>query len=83
MKTVASCAFALVLLGSLAGEVSAQSSCSARMSICASRCNANANNPKACVSHTCRPKLAECRQSGCWKEAAMFGGQEHCNLKKS
>jgi hypothetical protein len=84
LKTFLACGFAVALLGTLAVEVSAQTSCSGYFSQCQSRCKANAANPEACISRVCRPKFATCRTSGCYQETAGFGdGANHCGLKKS
>lgn len=83
MKVLVSCGFALALLGTLAVEAAAQSSCSGWYSKCSARCKTNAADQKTCVSNVCGSKLASCRQSGCWEEAQRFGGGNHCNLKKS
>jgi hypothetical protein len=80
LRTFLACGFALALLGSVATETAAQTSCSGWYSKCSARCKTNAD--KNCVSNTCGPKLASCRQSGCWEEAQRFGGGKNCNLKK-
>ena len=84
LKALASCALALALLGTFPLRASAQSSCSGWLSKCTARCNDDQpSSTKSCMSEFCRPKFAECRQSGCWREYAVYGGALHCNLKKS
>ena len=79
MKMVVSCGLALVLLGTLAVEVAAQSSCSAWRSTCLSRCK----DSGAASCPYCSQQMSECRQTGCWIEHPSRGGATHCNLKKS
>jgi hypothetical protein len=76
MKVIVSCAFALALLGTLAIEAAAQSSCSGWNATCLARCG-KANCP------TCVEKMASCRKTGCWTETQRYGGARHCSLKKS
>src|SRR5262245_31283168 len=67
-KYLLCCAIGLALLGPLALEAPAQSSCGAFFSQCASRCKTRAPTDKNCVSDHCSPKLATCRKTGCWQE---------------
>jgi hypothetical protein len=82
MKYLTALAFALALFGTLTWEAGAQSSCQGMFSQCAARCKSRAPTDKSCVSDHCSPKLATCRQSGCWQEGKQYGGQRTCNLKK-
>jgi hypothetical protein len=79
VKIIASCGFALALLGTLAMEAGAQTSCSGWNATCLARCKQGgyASCPR------CAEQMSSCRKSGCWTEAANFGGGKHCNLKKS
>lgn len=79
MKILVSCSLALALLGMLALEAAAQSSCSGWRSACLSRCKASGNT--SCPY--CSQQANECRKTGCWVEHPNFGGATHCNLKKS
>ena len=63
-------------------KVAAGGSCQSWFSSCASRCKSRLPNDKNCVSDHCSPKLAACRQSGCWQEGAAYGGGRHCGLAK-
>jgi hypothetical protein len=83
MKAIIALGLALAMLGTLAGQARAQSSCGGWYGKCAARCKANASNYKGCVANVCAAKLASCRQSGCWAEATQFGGGTHCGLSKS
>jgi len=72
MQIIVSCALALALLGTLAIEAAAQSSCSAENSLCLSRGG----------GARCAERLAGCKRSGCWDHIAKYGGRI-CGLKKS
>jgi hypothetical protein len=72
MKIIVSCAFALALLGSLAIEAAAQSSCSAENSLCLSRGG----------GARCAERLANCKRNGCWEHLPKYGGRI-CGLNKS
>ncbi len=78
LKIAAFCGFALALLGTLALEASAQSSCSGWYPICRQRCVAQGIS----CGH-CDDLLATCRSTGCWTEGKNFGRKRHCGLKKS
>jgi hypothetical protein len=75
VRIVLACGFALALLGTLALETAAQTSCSGWNATCRQRCN-RANCPG------CDENLAQCKKTGCWQEWAQYGGKKHCNLKK-
>jgi hypothetical protein len=79
MKAMVSCGFALALLGGLALEAAAQTSCSDWRSKCLARCKERG----ATNCPYCSQQLSSCRKSGCWTENANFGGGTHCSLKKS
>ena len=72
MRIVVSCSLALALLGTLAMEAAAQSSCSAEKSLCLSRGG----------GARCTERMDNCRRTGCWEHIAKYGGRI-CNLKKS
>jgi hypothetical protein len=72
MRIVVCCGFALALLGTLAIEAAAQSSCSAEKSLCLSRGG----------GARCAERMDNCRRTGCWEHLAKYGGRL-CNLKKS
>jgi hypothetical protein len=72
LKMFLACGFALPLLGTLAVEAAAQSSCSAENSLCLSRGG----------GARCAERMANCRRNGCWEHIAKYGGRI-CNLKKS
>jgi hypothetical protein len=72
MKIAVSCGFALALLGALAIEAAAQSSCSAENKLCLSRGG----------GARCAERMARCRATGCWEHIAKYGGRI-CNLEKS
>jgi len=76
LKIVVSCGFALAMLGTLALEATAQSSCSGWNALCQQRCG-QPNCPR------CAQQMANCRRTGCWTTVPKFGGQTFCNLKKS
>ena len=57
-------------------------SCSGFQATCAARCRTRAPTDKNCVSDHCSPKLAQCRNTGCWQEGAAYGGALTCNLAK-
>jgi hypothetical protein len=78
LKIAALCGFALVLLGTLVVDASAQSSCGGWYPICRQRCVAQGIE----CGH-CDELLATCKRTGCWKEGKKYGGARHCNLKKS
>lgn len=75
-KIITSCALALMLVGGLAFEAGAQSSCSGWHATCQSRCKSSGD------CSYCANQMASCKSSGCWKEGAKFGGAKHCGLKK-
>lgn len=52
-------------------RMAAASSCSAWKAIC------DARGPG------CGKKFTACLRSGCWTEAAKFGGKKHCGLAKN
>ncbi len=72
MKILISCGFGLALLGTLAVEAAAQSSCSAENKLCLSRGGA----------WRCAERMKNCKSTGCWEHIAKYGGRL-CNLKKS
>lgn len=72
MKIIVSCGFALALLGALAIEAAAQSSCSAENSLCLSRGG----------GARCAERMASCKRTGCYPHIPKWGGPV-CNLKKS
>lgn len=78
-KAIVACGFALVLLGTLAMEAAAQTSCSGWNATCVSRCKQRG----ATSCPYCAGQLSNCRKSGCWTLHPDFGGATHCNLKKS
>lgn len=75
---------AAIALTSVATAQAQSSSCQAFFNQCSARCvnNAKGETKAKCTADHCRPKLASCRQSGCWTEGAAFGGGTTCNLKK-
>lgn len=75
LKITVSFGFALALVGTLAMEATAQSSCSGWNSTCRARCG------KASCPY-CDEQMRNCVRTGCWAEAARFGGARHCNLQK-
>jgi hypothetical protein len=77
-KIVVAYGFGLALLGTLALEASAQSSCSGWYPVCRQRCI----GMKIGCGH-CDDLLATCKRTGCWTEGRNHGGARHCNLKKS
>jgi len=84
MRNAVNLCLTLLLLSFIAADARAASSCQSFFSQCAARC---ANNPKGetkakCTADHCSPKLASCRQSGCWTEGNVYGGGTTCNLKK-
>lgn len=85
MKVVGSLGFALALLGTLAVEAAAQSSCAGFFSQCSARCREPSRTEPAakCITDHCTPKRNSCRATGCWTEGAKYGGGKACNLKKS
>jgi len=66
----------LALLGTLALEAAAQTSCSAWQVTCRERC-------RGAGCQQCIDKMAECRKTGCWLEGPQYGGKNNCKLKKS
>jgi hypothetical protein len=78
MKIVVACGFALALLGTLALEAAAQTSCRGWNAECRKRCG-KANCPY------CDEQKSSCGKTGCWTEGRLgdFPGKRHCNLKKS
>jgi hypothetical protein len=77
-KALAASGLILALLGGLAMEVAAQTSCSGWRSKCLARCKeGGATNCPYCAQQT-----SNCRKTGCWTENAQFGGATHCNLQK-
>jgi len=72
VKVVVSFGLALALLGTLALEAAAQSSCSAENSLCLSRGGA----------FRCAERMKNCKRNGCWEHLQKYGGRI-CNLKKS
>lgn len=78
-KIIASCAVAVLMLGALSLEASAQSSCGGWYSTCKSRCK---SGKIAGCDDYCAGQMSSCKSSGCWKEGANFGGAKHCGLKK-
>jgi hypothetical protein len=72
MKVIVSFGFALALLGTLAIEAAAQSSCSDENKLCLSRGG----------GARCAERMAKCRRTGCWEHIPKYGGPI-CNLKKS
>lgn len=83
MRFIFTLAVSIGLLGLLAPHSQA-SSCQSFFSQCAARCvnNAKGETKAKCTADHCSPKLASCRQSGCWTEGAAYGGGTTCNLKK-
>jgi hypothetical protein len=89
MKSITSVLLAGVILTAMSIAAAAQSSpgesfrvaeagsCRGWFSTCNGRCSG-----AKCGPGFCSGKLAECRQSGCFKEGADYGGAEHCGLKK-
>jgi hypothetical protein len=77
-KIIVSCGFALVLIGTLALEASAQTSCRGWYPVCRQRCVAQNID----CGH-CNELLAKCKKTGCWREGKNFGRRLHCRLKKS
>jgi hypothetical protein len=73
MKIIVCCGFALALLGTLAVEVAAQTSCSGWESTCRSRGGTT----------YCNDQMSICKRTGCWTEVKRVGGAKHCGLKKS
>lgn len=76
LKIVVVGGFAVALLGTLALEAAAQSSCSGWNAVCRQRCG------KASCPY-CDQQVAACRKTGCWTQVPKFGGGRHCNLTKS
>jgi hypothetical protein len=79
MKAIAACGLALALLGTLAIEVAAQTSCSGWRSACQSRCKQS--GATSCAY--CSQQMSECRKTGCWAVHPNFGGGTRCSLTKS
>ena len=52
-------------------------SCSAWKATCESRCKDD-----ACKRNVCGQKMSQCLSSGCWSEAAAYGGGRTCGLAK-
>ena len=63
-------------------QVAQAGSCQSSFRTCAARCKERAPKDKSCASDHCSPKLAECRQTGCWQEGALYGGAKQCGLPK-
>jgi hypothetical protein len=83
-KIAMCCGFALALLGALAVDAGAQTSCSGFYGNCKVRCPQWSKDPVAkCAADHCAPKLGTCRKTGCWTEGPLFGGGTTCNLKKT
>ncbi len=84
MRNMIRLSVSLLLLGVATVDASA-STCQSFFNQCAARCanNAAGHTKAKCTADHCRPKLASCRSSGCWKEGAAYGGGTTCNLKKS
>jgi len=80
MKIHLSCGFALALLGTLALEASAQTSCSGFYAICQQRCVTSGLRPDCSI---CKEHLRTCKSTGCVTEGRRWGGKTLCNLKKS
>lgn len=78
LRIIVSFGFALALVGTLAIESTAQSSCSGWYAICRQRCV----GMKIGCGH-CDELMATCRKTGCWTEGKQYGSKKHCNLKKS
>jgi hypothetical protein len=76
VKIVASCVLALALLDTFVPAASAQTSCSGWNATCRERCG-KASCPR------CVEQLRNCKKTGCWTEAAQYGGGKHCGLNKS
>lgn len=72
MKIIVFCGLGLALLGALAIEAAAQSSCSAEKALCLSRGGGK----------RCDERMANCRRTGCWEHLPKYGGPI-CSLKKS
>jgi hypothetical protein len=79
LRIAVSCGFALALLGTLAIEGAAQSSCSAENSLCLSRGRPDDQDGQRA---RCAERMAKCRRTGCWEHVPKYGGTI-CNLKKS
>lgn len=79
IRAMASCGFALVLLGGLAMDAAAQTSCSGWNERCVKRCKeSGAPRCNYCIS-----EMGNCRKSGCWRRPPAYGGGTFCNLTKS
>jgi len=79
MKIIVSCGFALaLLLGTLALEAAAQTSCGGWYPICRQRCV----GLKIGCGH-CDQLMETCKRTGCWTEGKQYGSKKHCSLKKS
>lgn len=76
LKFIIASGFVAALLGTLALEAAAQSSCSGWNAVCRERCG-KANCPR------CVEQMSNCRKTGCWTVVPKWGGGTHCNLKKS
>ena len=71
-KIIVCCGFALALLGTLAIEAAAQSSCSEVFASCVANRGGG----------VCSERMAICKRTGCWDRNQQHGGRI-CNLKKS
>jgi hypothetical protein len=78
LKISVLCGLTLALLGTLAVETFAQTSCSGWYPICRQRCVAQ----NISCGH-CDELLATCKKTGCWREGKNYGRKLHCKLKKS
>ena len=78
-KIIVSCGLTLAVLGTLALDAVAQSSCSGWNSTCRARCaeRGDPNCPR------CAQQMNNCKKTGCWTEAPDRGGRQHCSLTKS
>ena len=63
-------------------KIAQGASCQSWFSMCSARCKTRAPTDANCVSDHCSPKLATCRQTGCWQEGALYGGGKQCGLSK-
>ena len=76
MRALLAVGFALAMFGAFAMEATAQTSCSGKNATCRQRCG-QAQCPY------CTGQFASCKRTGCWTDHQNYGGQTHCNLKKS
>jgi hypothetical protein len=78
-KALAASGLMLALLGGLAMEAAAQTSCSGWNERCLRRCKESG----AAACNYCTSEMSNCRKSGCWRRPSAYGGGRFCSLAKS